>query len=78
RLNLSRMRGLIWLVGYPRYEGMLSVDEYADEVLRGRIREPSLSFRLERGFKVVGTIDGHWAVLDWPNPRELEFTRGLS
>ena len=78
RLNLRRIRAGARLRGYHRYADRLSPREYADRVASGAIYDPTLSFQLKRGFKVLAVTSGylrhdpeslgHAAVIEWLNP----------
>lgn len=65
------------LPGYAAYRGELSVPEYVDKVVAGRLVDPTLSFQLRNGFVVRGLLEGYledkasdnWAALIvWENP----------
>jgi len=78
RLGLWRIRAGARLRGYHRYVSTLSPREYVDRVERGEIRDPTLSFQLRRGFRVLTVVHGylaqdheslgHAAVIEWINP----------
>ena len=52
--------------------------DYVAAVVRGEVRDPTLSFQLRRGFRVIGLADGylvndpesqgHAALIEWLNP----------
>lgn len=74
------MRGIVAggaLPGYPQHRDRLSVEAYVDEVVAGKLSDPTLSFQLANGFEVRGLIRGYiedaytgnWATLIvWDNP----------
>jgi GNAT superfamily N-acetyltransferase len=78
RLGLWRIRAGARLRGYHRYASTLSPKEYVRRVERGEIHDPTLSFQLRRGFKVLTVVQGylkqdheslgHAAVIEWINP----------
>ncbi len=78
RLGLWRIRAGARLRGYHRFAGTLTPQQYVEKVERGEIRDPTLSFQLHRGFKVLKVIDnylkqdpeslGAAAVIEWVNP----------
>ncbi|HSG00311.1 MAG TPA: GNAT family N-acetyltransferase [Vicinamibacterales bacterium] len=78
RLGLWRIRAGARLRGYHRYSSSLSPEGYVEKVKRDEIRDPTLSFQLHRGFKVLTVVQGylsqdheslgHAAVIEWINP----------
>jgi GNAT superfamily N-acetyltransferase len=78
RLGLLRIRAGARLAGYHHHAARLSPEEYVRRVVAGELSDPTLSFQLSRGFKVIGvTRDylrhdpeslGHAAVIEWLNP----------
>ncbi|MEO5926426.1 MAG: GNAT family N-acetyltransferase [Bryobacteraceae bacterium] len=77
RLGLLRIRAGARLRGYADH-AELSVQEYVDKVIRGELGDPTLSFQLKQGFKVLAAVkgylrddpdsQGHAAVIEWLNP----------
>lgn len=80
RLRLVRILAGARLAGYHRYAERLSPVEYVIRVVRGEIGDPTLSFQLGRGFRVIGVVRnylgtpetdpetlGHAAVIEWLN-----------
>ncbi|MBL8859814.1 MAG: GNAT family N-acetyltransferase [Planctomycetes bacterium] len=82
RLNLRRIRAGARLRGYSRYAERMTAREYADSVVRGELRDPTLSFQLRHGFRVLDVVQGYLkedpeslgfaAVIEWPNPLAVE------
>lgn len=78
RLGLLRIRAGARLRDYHRYAKTMSAEEYVAAVVAGELRDPTLTFQLNRGFHVIGVIDrylrsdpeslGHAAVIEWVNP----------
>ncbi len=79
RLGLARIRAGARISGYHRVAGQLTPRQYVDEVVAGRRRDPTLSFQLHMGFRVVAIAPnylpqdresrGHAAVVEWtPDP----------
>lgn len=78
RLGLLRIRAGARLRGYHRYATKLSAEEYTIRVVRRELRDPTLSFQLNRGFDVLAVVPGYlkhdpeslgWAaVIEWLNP----------
>lgn len=78
RLGLLRIRAGARLRGYHRHSETLSAEEYASRVARGELRDPTVSFQLRRGFRIIAIVSGYlrhdreslgWAaVIEWLNP----------
>ncbi len=78
RLNLVRIRAGARLAGYGRYADRLSPEEYLKKVVSGELSDPTLSFQLRWGFKVLRLVKGYLrqdpeslgnaAVIEWLNP----------
>lgn len=79
RLGLLRIRAGARLRGYHRYAAELAAAEYVRRVVAGTVQDPTLSFQLKHGFRVLAVIPGYlrhdpeslgWAaVIEWINPR---------
>jgi GNAT superfamily N-acetyltransferase len=75
----SRKKGIIGgglLPGYVHHKRELTVTDYVDAVVRGDLVDPTLTFQLRNGFKVMGMIENYiedsasdnWATLIlWEN-----------
>jgi GNAT superfamily N-acetyltransferase len=80
RLGLRRIRAGARLRGYHEHAPEMSAAEYVTRVVRGELRDPTLSFQLGRGFDVLGVVQNYlrhdpesrgWAALiEWRNPDE--------
>jgi predicted N-acetyltransferase YhbS len=77
RLNLRGMIGGGMIPGYRDHRDHLDVEEYVNRVVRGELRDPTLSAQLRNGFAVRGILRdylhddvlGHDATLIvWTNP----------
>lgn len=78
RLRLLRIRAGARLAGYHRYQDHMTPEEYTERVVRGTLSDPTLTFQLKRGFKVLAVARdylrhdpesfGHAAVIEWINP----------
>ncbi len=78
RLGLLRIRAGARLRGYAKHAERMSAEEYVRRVARGSLRDPTLSFQLNRGFHVLAVVPGYlkydaeslgWAaVIEWINP----------
>lgn len=75
RLGLARIRAGARLRAYGRYADQMSAEEYVAAAVEGRIRDPTLQFQLERGFRVLAVVPDYlerdpasrgWAaVVEW-------------
>ncbi len=78
RLGLLRIRAGARLRGYHRVAAQMSAEQYAIEVIHGRIVDRTLTFQLRQGFEVIAVVAGyllhdpeslgHAAVIEWVNP----------
>jgi ribosomal protein S18 acetylase RimI-like enzyme len=78
RLGLLRHRAGARNCGYHRHAVSLTPEDYVERVVRGELRDPTLSFQLGRGFHVLDVVPGYlrhdpeslgWAaVIEWVNP----------
>jgi GNAT superfamily N-acetyltransferase len=78
RLGLRRIRAGARLRGYHLWADRLSPEEYVDRAVRGEIQDPTLSFQLREGFRVVAVVQGYLrndpeslgyaAIIEWLNP----------
>jgi ribosomal protein S18 acetylase RimI-like enzyme len=77
RLRLARIRAGARLRGYHRHAAEMSAEDYVVEVIHGRLADPTLTFQLKQGFRVLAVIRGylpddpesrgHAAVIEWIN-----------
>ncbi len=77
REDLLRIRAGARLVGYHRYANELSAEQYVLKVIRKELGDPTLSFQLKRGFRVIAVVPnylrrdpkslGYAAVIEWIN-----------
>lgn len=77
RLGLKRIRAGARLRGYHRYAATLSAEEYVLKVVRREIADPTLTFQLSAGFRVIAVVSnylqhdpqslGYAAVIEWLN-----------
>lgn len=90
RLGLLRIRAGARLPGYDAVAGRMNIHDYVREVIAGRAYDPTLSFQLRQGFRVIGIAEGYLApdaksrnyaaVIEWLNTevatdREIEAAR---
>ena len=79
KLGLLRIRAAARLRGYHRHADKMPVDEYVLGVVRGELKDPTLSFQLKHGFQVIDVVydylhsdpesRGCAAVIEWLNPK---------
>lgn len=77
RLGLLRIRAGARLRGYHAHAGEIDATEYVIRCLDGRLFDPTLSFQLRQGFRVLAVVDGYLhhdpeslgyaAVIEWIN-----------
>jgi GNAT superfamily N-acetyltransferase len=82
RLGLRRIRAGARLRGYHRFAPEMSAREYVSRVERGELTDPTLSFQLRRGFRVLAVVSGYLrrdpeslgfaALIEWLNPEAPE------
>ena len=78
RLGLWRIRAGARLAGYADHAEEMGPEEYVKRVERGELRDPTLSFQIKRGYRVLAVVEdylkrdpasGGWAaVIEWVNP----------
>lgn len=77
RLNLRGWYAGGMLMGYERYMGTMTVQEYGEKVISGEFIDPTVTMQMNRGFEAWGVIEdyldeyvaGNGAVLIvWKNP----------
>lgn len=78
RLGLRRIRAGARLRGYHRVAAGMTAAEYVARVERAELSDPTLSFQLNRGFRVIAVVSGYLqhdpeslgfaAVIEWLNP----------
>lgn len=75
--KLLRIRAGARLRGYGTYAEQFTPDEYVLKVIKGELFDPTLSFQIKRGFRVLHVVSGylsfdeeslgHAAVIEWLN-----------
>lgn len=80
KYGLKRIRAGARLRGYSKFKDKLSPQEYTKQVMDKKIFDPTLSFQLGQGFKVIDVVSnylfndpeslGYAAVIEWLNPKE--------
>ena len=76
-LNLRRIRAMARIRGYHRHRDSLTPADYVQQVIAGNLGDPTLSFQLRQGFRVLDVVPGylvndpeslgHAAVIEWIN-----------
>lgn len=61
RFGLWRIRAGARLRGYHAYANLMDPERYVEKVVAGEIRDPTLSFQLHRGFRVLSVVSGYLA-----------------
>ncbi len=56
RFNLRRMVAGGRIPGYRRLAGLMTPEDYIDQVIKGELKDPALSTQLKIGFQVKGVI----------------------
>ncbi len=77
QLGLKRVLAGSRLRGYHRYADSLSPEDYVIEVVHRRLKDPTLTFQLQQGFRVLAVAEnyfhgdpesrGYAAVIEWLN-----------
>lgn len=77
RLGLLRIRAGARLRGYAAVADRMTPEEYVRKVVNRELGDPTLSFQLKQGFRVIGVVRdylpndpascGHAAVIEWIN-----------
>lgn len=79
RLGLGRIRAGSRLRGYAKHADALTPEQYVEKVVAGELYDPTLTFQLRQGFRVIGVVQrylggdpeslGHAALIEWrPDP----------
>jgi GNAT superfamily N-acetyltransferase len=80
RLGLLRIRAGARLPGYRKHAGAMTAEQYVIRVVRGELRDPTLSFQIAQGFHVLAVVPdylrgdkqsrGYAALIEWLNPAQ--------
>jgi ribosomal protein S18 acetylase RimI-like enzyme len=77
RLNLRRIIAGGRLYNYHKYAKIMSAQEYARKVMKGKLKDPVLSFELDNGFRFIKILPNylddvrslnHASFIEWLNP----------
>ncbi|RZA09866.1 MAG: phosphoenolpyruvate carboxylase [Proteobacteria bacterium] len=81
KYSLKRIRAGARLRGYSKYQDKYSPEDYVKAVVEKKIFDPTLSFQLNQGFKVIDVSKnylfndpeslGYAAVIEWLNPKAI-------
>ncbi len=76
-LDLIRIRAGARLRNYHLYAEKYSAKEYVDQIIKGKIKDPTLTFQIKQGFNVIAVISGYLdddreslgkaAIIEWKN-----------
>lgn len=82
RKGLHRIRAGARLPGYDAHADKRSAEEYVRKVIGGEIQDPTLSFQLRHGFRVIGVVKdyfirdprsrGYAALIEWLNDETVD------
>ncbi len=88
RLGLLRIRAGARLRSYHTVAEQMTPKDYAAAVERGGLSDPTLSFQLGRGFRIIGVVSGYLrsdaeslgyaAIIEWLNPDVASSLAGRS
>ncbi|MFH1574136.1 MAG: GNAT family N-acetyltransferase [Acidobacteriota bacterium] len=77
RLGLLRIRAAARLPGYHRYAETMRPEDYVRGVIRGELKDPTLSFQVRHGYEVLAVVPGYLvsdpeslrfaAIIEWIN-----------
>ncbi len=83
-LELKRIRAGARLRNFKQYFEKFSAHEYVSKVIAGEILDPTLSFQLRQGFRVIAVVSdyladdpeslGKAAIIEWKNPLQDQLT----
>ena len=59
RLGLRRVRAGARLAGYADHMDEMDPKTYVDRVVRGELRDPTLSFQIKRGYRVLAVVEDY-------------------
>jgi GNAT superfamily N-acetyltransferase len=78
RLGLWRIRAGARLRGYHRHAHDMTALLYAEKVAHGELFDPTVSFQIKQGFRIIGVVTGYLrndpesrgyaALIEWLNP----------
>ena len=79
-LGLRRIRAAARLRGFRKHAAHMDAEEYVERVVKGELRDPTLSFQMRHGFQVIDVISGYLehddkaslgfaAIIEWLNPQ---------
>jgi predicted N-acetyltransferase YhbS len=80
KFNLRRMIAGGRLFNYCKYADQMSVDQYAKEVIEGKLHDPVLSFEIANGFRFIKVLSNYMddirslnyaSFIEWLNPSKI-------
>lgn len=82
KMNLLRIRAGARLRNYHRYADKIPAEEYVAKIIRGEIKDPTLSFQIRQGFRIIAVVDdyldhdreslGKAAIIEWLNQKAIK------
>jgi GNAT superfamily N-acetyltransferase len=80
-LDLLRIRAGARLRNYHRYADKIPPEAYVAKILKGEIKDPTLSFQIKQGFRIIAVVDdyldhdreslGKAAIIEWLNQKAI-------
>jgi GNAT superfamily N-acetyltransferase len=81
KTNLLRIRAGARLRNYHCYADKMPPEEYVAKIIKGEILDPTLSFQIKQGFRIIAVVDdyldhdreslGKAAIIEWLNPKVI-------
>lgn len=81
KMNLLRIRAGARLRNYHRYADKMPAEEYVAKIIKGEIKDPTLSFQIRQGFRIIAVVDdylehdreslGKAAIIEWLNQQAV-------
>lgn len=59
RLNLRGWYAVGMLMGYQHYSRAMSVREYGERVIKGEIKDPTVSMQIKQGFRPLEVVEDY-------------------
>ena len=60
----------------------MAAEEYVAKIIKGEIKDPTLSFQIKQGFRIIAVVDGYLehdreslgeaAIIEWLNPQAVK------
>lgn len=82
KMNLLRIRAGARLRNYHRFADKMPAEEYVAKIIKGEIKDPTLSFQIKQGFRILAVVDdylehdreslGKAAIIEWLNQKAVQ------